>query len=113
MTTVLLGAVFLMLKGYEYHDHLSHGLYPGGAEELSVHGVSVFFALYYFMTGAHAIHVMVGMTALSWLAVRLHRGDFDRHTSHPLEVGALYWHLVDSIWIFLWPLFYLTGGKGG
>jgi cytochrome c oxidase subunit 3 len=113
VTTVVLGAIFLALKVYEYRDHLIHGLYPGGAEELEVHGVSVFFALYYFLTGAHAIHVMVGMSVLSWLSVRLYRGDLAQGTAHPLELGALYWHLVDTIWIFLWPLFYLTSTTGG
>jgi cytochrome c oxidase subunit 3 len=113
VTTVVLGALFLMLKGYEYRDHLMHGLYPGGAESLHVRGASVFFALYFLMTGAHALHVMVGMSVLAWLAVRIHRGDLGAETAHPLEIGALYWHLVDSIWIFLWPLFYLTSTTGG
>jgi cytochrome c oxidase subunit III len=108
--TVACGVLFLGLKAYEYHDHLTEGLYPGAARGLHEEGIDVFFALYYFLTGVHAVHVVVGVCVLSWLALRIGRREVGAHTAHPLELGALYWHLVDLIWIFLWPLFYLTGG---
>jgi cytochrome c oxidase subunit III len=108
-TTAALGVVFLGLKGVEYHDHFAHGLLAGDAGHLAVPGIDVFFALYYLLTGLHAVHVMVGVGVLAWLALRIRRGEL-RSGPHVLELGALYWHLVDVVWIFLWPLFYLTGG---
>lgn len=111
---VLLGVTFLGVKGYEYHKHISSGILPGGEGHFfdGTHppGMVAFFNLYYLMTGLHAVHVAVGATLLAVLGWRIRRG-VDR-VAHPLENGALYWHLVDAIWIFLWPMFYLTGGGG-
>jgi cytochrome c oxidase subunit 3 len=88
--------------------HFSQGVYPGGRGAHFEHGAPpgspIFFTLYFGMTGLHAIHVVVGMSVLGWCAWRLRSNDL---TVHALEVAALYWHLVDCIWIFLWPLFYL------
>ena len=108
--SILLGLVFLTLKGLEYSHHFSEGIYPGPAFSYPglPAGSRLFFTLYYFMTGLHALHMIGGIAVMAWLAVRVRR----RRTTaayHPeLEAGALYWHLVDAIWIFLWPLFYLT-----
>lgn len=112
VATLVLGASFLALKSIEYGHHFRDGIYPGGYyrfDELPGHGAKLFFTLYYFMTGLHALHVIAGLTVITWLAVRTWRGRYgaERHTA--LENGALYWHLVDVIWIFLWPLLYLTG----
>ena len=63
--------------------------------------------LYYIMTGAHAIHVIGGIVLLTWIGWRARRGDFDAVYHTPLELGGMYWHLVDVIWLFLWPFFYL------
>lgn len=67
----------------------------------------LFFGLYFLMTGLHGIHVLIGMVVIGWLMWRLHRGDFTRQYYAPVECGGLYWHIVDVIWIFLFPLWYL------
>lgn len=110
--TIALGGVFLVVKGFEYADHFRHGIVPGAPVtpgDAVARGSHMFFTLYYLMTGLHALHILGGMAVLAWVALRVAR----RRTTplhHPeLEAGALYWHLVDAIWIFLWPLFYLTG----
>jgi cytochrome c oxidase subunit III len=108
--TLLLGASFLVLKGIEYGQHFAEGIYPGALyrfAELPAHGANVFFSLYFFMTGLHALHVLAGLATLLVLALFALRGRYtpERHT--PLELGVLYWHLVDVVWIFLWPLMYL------
>tara|TARA_R110002072_G_scaffold11829_2_gene52625 strand:- start:1519 stop:2388 length:870 start_codon:yes stop_codon:yes gene_type:complete len=72
-----------------------------------VRDVHVFFGIYFCMTGLHGIHVVIGMIVLIWLLVRATRGDFDSGYYLPVDLGALYWHLVDLIWIFLFPLLYL------
>jgi cytochrome c oxidase subunit 3 len=107
----LLGCTFLVLKTIEYTEHLRDGLAPGvyySSTELPHHGSRLFFTLYYMMTGLHGLHVIAGMTILAWLALRVRRGK--THSAHrtELELGGLYWHLVDIVWIFLWPLLYLT-----
>ena len=71
----------------------------------------MFFTLYFCMTGLHAVHVIAGMSVLSFLLWKMRRGDVTPVVSHPLAIGAIYWHLVDAIWIFLWPLFYLVPGS--
>jgi len=69
----------------------------------------LFFGLYFLMTGLHGIHVLVGMVLILWLMWRLHRGDFNKRYYAAVECGGLYWHIVDVIWIFLFPLWYLIG----
>lgn len=95
-----LGGAFLVFKSLEYAEHLHAGLGTGPAR--------LFVTLYFLMTGLHALHVIAGMTILTWLVVRVRRGR--THAGHrtELELGGLYWHLVDIVWIFLWPLLYLT-----
>ena len=110
--TMTLGATFLVLKGVEYADHFSHGIFPGKYytfAELPSHGAQLYFTLYYFMTGLHAIHMIVGLCLMAWLTSRVVRRRTTAARHGELELGALYWHLVDSIWIFLWPMFYLAG----
>ena len=105
--TLVLALVFLVDKGIEYAAHFSEGIWPGGHGGHVTGGAATFYTIYFLTTGAHAVHVILGMSVLTWLAVRLSRPN----VSHlGLELGGLYWHLVDVIWIFLWPLFYLTGG---
>jgi cytochrome c oxidase subunit 3 len=110
--TLALGVTFLTLKGIEYGLHFRDGIYPGwyyASAELPANGARLFFTLYYFMTGLHAIHMIVGIGVMTWLLVRIKRLRTTSIHHTELELGALYWHLVDSIWIFLWPLFYLAG----
>jgi cytochrome c oxidase subunit 3 len=109
--TMALGGVFLALKTYEYSGHLAHGIAPGvhyHFHELPTFGAQTFFTLYYLMTGLHALHVIAGLVVLGWMLVRVRRGRLTAERYVALELGALYWHLVDVVWIFLWPLLYLT-----
>jgi len=98
--TIALGGVFLAIKLTEYRHHFAEGIYPGGSGQ--------FWTLYYLMTGLHSVHVIVGMSLLAFMVLGLMRGKITRGTSHRLEVAAIYWHLIDVVWIFLWPLFYLA-----
>lgn len=115
--TVLLALMFLVLKGIEYKIHIDEGILPGGMGEYfhtqAVAGEAVFFSLYWLMTGLHSVHVTIGVGLLTVLALRIRRGRITPAAPQALEMGALYWHLVDAVWIFLWPLFYLTGGGTG
>ncbi len=109
--TALLGTVFLVLKGVEYAQHVHEGLVPGrlwSYDGPSPDHVQIFFFLYYGMTGLHAVHLTVGVVLVSVLLVLARRGTFSAHYHTPVEVIGLYWHLIDIIWIFLFPLFYLV-----
>jgi len=112
--TIFFGVCFLGIKGTEYAAHFREGIYPGGSGAFfATHGtpgLAMFFTLYFCMTGLHAVHVVAGMGVLAFLLWKIARGDVTPTASHPLAIGAIYWHLVDAIWIFLWPLFYLVPG---
>ena len=112
LVTLGCGALFLVFKGVEYSHHFAEGIFPGAYysfAELPSDGARLFFTLYYFMTGLHAVHMIGGLVVVTWLLTRVVRRRATSRYNAELEMGALYWHLVDSIWIFLWPLFYLTG----
>jgi cytochrome c oxidase subunit 3 len=113
--TVALGLCFLAIKTAEYLHHFADGIYPAGKgrffDEHREPGIQMFFTLYFCMTGLHAAHVCVGVGVLLVLLVRVARGSIGPGAPHPLAIGAVYWHLIDVIWIFLWPLFYLTPGS--
>ncbi len=113
--TLLLGLCFLVIKGLEYAEHFREGIYPGGVGAFfRMHresGIEMFFTLYFCMTGLHALHVIAGMCVLGFLLRQVVRGRIGPARSYPLAVGAVYWHLVDAVWIFLWPLFYLVPGN--
>jgi cytochrome c oxidase subunit 3 len=110
--TMALGLVFLAIKLHEYGRHFDEGIYPGGVgsffAEHHARGLAEFWTLYFGMTGLHALHVTVGLTVLGALLFGIVRGTLTAASSYRLEIGAIYWHLVDVIWIFLWPLFYLA-----
>jgi cytochrome c oxidase subunit 3 len=106
--TILFALAFLVNKYFEWADHIGKGIYPGGKELLSMpQGEILYFGLYYTMTGLHALHVIVGMTIFIFVIVFIRTGTINQHNYVKLENAALYWHLVDLIWIFLFPLFYL------
>ncbi len=107
-TTIVLGALFMVLKLMEWGEHIHHGLYPSSSTLAGKHGLQVFFSMYYVMTGLHGLHVIAGMTVLTVMLILLIRGKITAEHSVALENAALYWHLVDIIWIFLLPLFYLA-----
>ena len=114
LMTVALGAVFLALKGLEYASHIQDHLLPGPAffylPGPLARPAELFFYLYFTMTGLHALHMIVGIAWLAALAARARRGaGADRFT--PVEVAGLYWHFIDVVWIFLFPMFYLARGR--
>ena len=109
--TIAFGAVFMVLKGFEYYHHWLVGQLPGRFYHyagVTGPGVSMYFTVYFLMTGLHGLHVLIGMGLLTWVAVRASRGHFGPAYSTPVELSGLYWHLIDLIWIFLFPLLYLV-----
>jgi cytochrome c oxidase subunit 3 len=106
--TILAAGLFLVNKGLEWHAKFQHDLYPGSQTlRQAPAGQELFFGLYYLTTGLHGLHVIFGGVILSWVLVQVRQGRII--ATHPtmLENGALYWHLVDVIWIFIFPLYYL------
>lgn len=118
--TFLCACGFLVVKYFEYTSKIDHGYLPGSffvptAETLehmpgllSFQGMSMFFALYWTMTGIHGFHVFCGMVVIAWLIVRGCKGHFHENHYMPVDLVGLYWHIVDLIWIFLFPLLYLV-----
>ncbi|HRI67146.1 MAG TPA: cytochrome c oxidase subunit 3 [Polyangium sp.] len=105
------GATFLVLKAVEYGEHIRHHALPAGMYTMAESppaGVVMGQTLYWFMTALHALHVIVGMGLLSIAAIGCARRHYGRDRYIIVENAGLYWHLVDIIWIFLWPLFYLA-----
>ncbi len=113
LLTMALGAVFLGIKAVEYADKFAHHLVPGPTflfEDPRYQGTAqIFFSVYFAMTGMHALHMVIGMGLLTWLVIRAARGHFTRAYNTPVEIVGLYWHFVDIVWIFLFPLLYLVG----
>jgi cytochrome c oxidase subunit 3 len=108
LATIVLAGGFLVNKYFEWGHKFSIGIYPGSPTLLAKpQGVILFFGLYYVMTGLHGLHVIVGMVILGFMAYHLWTGKINAGRYVWLEAGGLYWHLVDIIWIFLFPLFYL------
>ena len=98
--TVLLAGVFLCVKYAEYSAKFHHGIYPR---------TNLFFSIYFMLTGLHGIHVLLGMGVLSYVVVLSRRGRFSERYHTPVEMSGLYWHFVDLVWIYLFPLLYLIG----
>ncbi len=106
--TILLAGLFMVNKYFEWSHKFEYGIWPGSPVLKNMpHGELLFFGLYYMMTGLHALHVMVGMVLLSINVVKVRAGTVNSERFLMLENSALYWHLVDLIWIFLFPLLYL------
>jgi cytochrome c oxidase subunit III len=120
--TMILGSAFLGIKAYEYHQKFVEHIVPSldwapEGEVLArlapggLNHAQLYFFFYFAMTGLHALHMIIGMGLLAWLAVRARKGDFTPTYFGPVEVVGLYWHFVDVVWIFLFPLLYLIGGR--
>lgn len=106
--TILMAFAFLVIKYFEWSTKIHHGIYPN-SPELSKHpkGQIIFFGLYYVMTGLHGIHIIIGIIVLSIMLYLVSRGIINKTDFIKLENAGLYWHIVDIIWIYLFPLFYL------
>jgi len=136
--TMLLGLIFLGIKYKEYHDKYMEQLIPCQSLGCSNVGfkfdpqnapeskeamesiekfraplpeVELFFCFYFAMTGMHAVHMIIGIGIMSFLLMMAVRGKFERGYYSPVEISGLYWHFVDIVWIFLFPLLYLIGGR--
>ena len=110
--TMTLGTTFLVIKGFEYHHKWVHHLIPGAdfhLEGTTDPAAQTFFVLYFCMTGLHALHMIVGLGLLAFLVPKALRGEFSAENHNWVEGVGLYWHFVDIIWIFLFPLLYLLG----
>jgi cytochrome c oxidase subunit 3 len=116
IATLVLAGVFLVIKYFEYTAKFEHGIYPGAL--FDPHGASYdhlanipyvaqFFSIYFVMTGIHGVHVVIGMGIIAWIASRVYRGHFSSEYFTHVELTGLYWHLVDIVWIFLYPMLYL------
>lgn len=110
--TMVLGAAFLGIKFYEYHHKYVEHLVPGPGfqyEGPNAPQVQLLFFFYFVMTGTHALHMVIGIGLLTYLLIQARRGVFTSQYFFPVEVVGLYWHFVDLVWIFLFPLLYLIG----
>ena len=133
LSTIFLGLVFLGIKYVEYHDKYVEHLIPCESAACSDVGfefapeggilepikrlqaplahVEIFFCFYFFMTGMHALHMVIGVGIMTVLILMARRGRFSAEHYAPVEIAGLYWHFVDIVWIFLFPLLYLIGGR--
>jgi len=112
VATIVLGTVFLGVKVVEYGEKFEHHLVPGPHfQYVGPDGphAQIFFSLYFAMTGLHALHMIIGIPILAYMAWRGWQGRFGPEYHTPVEMTGLYWHFVDIIWIFLFPLLYLLG----
>ena len=107
--SILCGAAFLTIKYFEWGEHIRQGIYPNSQTLVNgPPGNNIFFGLYYVITGLHGLHVIIGMTLLSISLAFVVTGRVNEDHFSMLENAGLYWHLVDMIWIFVFPLFYLV-----
>jgi cytochrome c oxidase subunit 3 len=108
LITIFLACCFLFVKGLEYHQDLDERLWPGPHFKPGLPPqAQIFWFLYWAMTGLHALHVTVGVGVLSVIARMASRGRFSPKYYNPVDISALYWHFVDIVWIWLYPLLYL------
>ena len=111
--TMVLGAAFLGVKAIEYTDKFTHHLVPGPNfhwEGKHPAPAQIFYSLYFCMTGLHALHMIIGLGIMTVIGIMAWRRQFDADYYTPVEIAGLYWHFVDIVWIFLFPLLYLIGG---
>jgi len=107
--TVVSGVIFLIIKGTEWGEKISKGLYPASPVLLKTgKGEILYFGLYYVMTGLHGLHVLAGIIVISFMMYYTATGKINKNYPVRLENAGLYWHFVDMVWIYLFPLFYLV-----
>jgi cytochrome c oxidase subunit III len=113
LVTMLCGAVFLSIKGFEWYHHIHEGLLPGRYYHpedpfyKNILMAPMFFGLYYVMTGMHGLHIIIGLGLMTWMYRRIAKQEFNFEHYVALENVSLFWHLVDIVWIFLFPIMYL------
>ena len=110
--TILLGSAFLVIKAFEYSHKFHEHLVPGSTftfEAPFTSAAQIFFSFYFMMTGLHAVHMIIGIGVMLVLLWRAKRGDYDGERYATVEIAGLYWHFVDLVWIYLFPLLYLIG----
>lgn len=118
LLTMFFGTIFLLVKAFEYHDKWEEWLVPGLRFDVTryaspefAHHAQILFFLYFAMTGMHALHMIIGLGLLTYLVVQGTRNVFSSAYYTPVEMIGLYWHFVDVVWIFLFPLLYLIGHR--
>jgi cytochrome c oxidase subunit 3 len=112
--TVICGCIFMVVKYFEYTHKFHMGIYPGKFLDVAKVGaqhsnLGLYFGLYFCMTGLHGTHVLIGMGLILWVLMRTMKGDFGPEYFTAVEGVGIFWHIVDLIWIFLFPLLYLVG----
>ncbi len=113
--TIVLGGAFLGVKAVEYSHKFHDGLIPGSgfvSAQFETENVEVFYSLYFVLTGMHALHMVIGVGIMIWLIALTLRGYITKERQQYIEFFGLYWHFVDIVWIFLFPLLYLLGRHG-
>ena len=123
LITIVFGLGFLGIKGVEYHEHWTNHEFPGpnfhfetgvpGQAPIDPVHTEIYFSLYWAMTGLHALHMVIGVGLVSWIVIVGLRGAFSPSYFTPVEIVGLYWHFVDLVWIYLFPLLYLISKKHG
>jgi cytochrome c oxidase subunit 3 len=111
----LIGALFLGIKFLEYYQHYQEHMIPGlnfGYVGENANRVELFMVFYFILTGMHAVHMLIGLGVLSTLAILATRGKFAAGRYDPVDIGGLYWHFVDVVWVFIFPLLYLVKPTG-
>jgi cytochrome c oxidase subunit III len=112
VVTMALGATFLGIKGVEYYHKFAEHHVPGPGfifEKEYARNAQLFFSLYFLMTGLHALHMVIGLGIMLWMLAWSWKGTVTAEYYSPIEISGLYWHFVDIVWIFLFPLLYLLG----
>jgi cytochrome c oxidase subunit 3 len=118
LATMAFGVTFLVVKYFEYAQKWDHHLMPGPSFDVDAFGeegphARIFFSIYFAMTGLHAFHMVVGLGIMTWVLKKSLRGGFTPQRFIGIEIAGLYWHFVDLVWIFLFPMLYLIGAHEG
>jgi cytochrome c oxidase subunit III len=112
LVSIALGSMFLAIKGYEYHEKWTEGLFPGTTFAVGQPATNQLFFLFYFiLTGFHALHLLIALGVAAVMVWLLHTARVTPTRYMPMEVSALYWHFVDIVWVFVFPILYLIGGR--
>ncbi len=112
VVTMVLGTAFLGIKSVEYYEKFHAHHVPGPDFQFEAEyfrPAQIFFSLYFVMTGLHALHMIIGLGIMTWMLIWSWNGTITREYASPIEIAGLYWHFVDIVWIFLFPLLYLIG----